>query len=250
MHTPQHRGNECPSSRASSSCGERYALLTEELYGEDYRDLQAPSFLGATEHAHAVDTRPSFLCKAWGRGLYALCQSTFEGCFQLSIYPLTSFQYIWWFSFNAKLMMILTILYCSLMLFDPRRPVYPIYIAGQTLEYTTSHPILISHTNWVFGYINCCFHRVYYSHEPKYCHNLEKLLYIWQHHYQVTLLYCLPLLLCAFFLCQSILRVVILSSTSVDKALDTCTSLLASLLSWIHNINVVTSPAACLSQAL
>ena len=67
MHTPQHSGNECPSSRASLNCGEKYAL-TEELYGEDYGDIQAPSF---PEHAHAVDTRPSFLrmhVRAWGRG--------------------------------------------------------------------------------------------------------------------------------------------------------------------------------------
>ena len=59
MHTPQYRGIECPSSQTSSSCGEKYVLLTKELYGED---IQAPSFLGATEHVHAVDTRPSFLC--------------------------------------------------------------------------------------------------------------------------------------------------------------------------------------------
>ena len=30
----------------------------EEVYGGDYGDTQAP---GAMEHAHAVDTRPSFL---------------------------------------------------------------------------------------------------------------------------------------------------------------------------------------------
>ena len=55
MHTPQYCGIEYPSSQASSS--EKHALLTKELYGDDY----GPSFLGTTEHAHAVDIRPSFL---------------------------------------------------------------------------------------------------------------------------------------------------------------------------------------------
>ena len=39
----------------------RYIYTDEGLYGEDYGDIQAPSFLGAKEHAHAVDTRHSFL---------------------------------------------------------------------------------------------------------------------------------------------------------------------------------------------
>ena len=44
----------------ASSCGKKYVLVMKELNGEDYTDIQAPSFLGATKHACAVDTRPSF----------------------------------------------------------------------------------------------------------------------------------------------------------------------------------------------
>ena len=65
--------NECPSSWASSNCSQKYSICATNR-GIIRRGLQryiyikAPSFLGATEHAHAVDIRPSFL-----RPFFSMC---------------------------------------------------------------------------------------------------------------------------------------------------------------------------------